>query len=128
MNIVIVSGAVIIENNNVLVIKHGDDHFWKFPGGRLEDSDEFNLEKTARREAKEEIGVELKIIRPMKTMLSKKGDLTVVLAHWLAKRIGEVTPGSDVKAWQWLDIRRLPDDISPNIRPIIEEYLAEQHA
>ena len=30
--IIIVSGPVIIENNKVLLNKHGEDNFWKFCG------------------------------------------------------------------------------------------------
>ena len=46
------------------------------------------------------------------------------LVHYLAKRVGEVKPGEDIREWTWLDINKLPDDIAPNIQPIIEEYLA----
>lgn len=35
--IIFVSGPVIIEDNNVLLDKHGDDKFWKFCGGKFED-------------------------------------------------------------------------------------------
>jgi len=34
--LIIASGPVIIENGKVLLNKHGDDKFWKFLGGKVE--------------------------------------------------------------------------------------------
>ncbi|MBI5037617.1 MAG: NUDIX hydrolase [Candidatus Kerfeldbacteria bacterium] len=123
MNPIIAAGPVIIENDKVLVNKHGDTPFWKFPGGRLETFDELDLAKCAAREVKEEMGVEIEIIRPMSTLMTKKGDDVIVLVHYLAKRIGEVRPGSDIREWTWLDIHHLPADVAPNVQQIVEEYL-----
>jgi 8-oxo-dGTP pyrophosphatase MutT (NUDIX family) len=43
-NIIIASGPVIVENYKVLLNQHGDDSFWKFCGGRVEEG-EFNLKQ-----------------------------------------------------------------------------------
>jgi len=126
MEFIIVSGPVIIENDKVLVNKHGDTNFWKFPGGRVEDFRELDLEKHAKREAKEELGIDVEIIRPLKTLMTTKDDKVVILVHYLAKRLGEIKPGQDIREWKWLDIHNLPEDVGPNIKPIIEEYLAEE--
>ena len=123
MEFIIASGPVIIENDKVLVNKHGDTDFWKFPGGRVEDFGILDLKEHAKREVKEEMGIEVEIIKPMSTLMTKKGEAVVILVHYLAKRVGEVQPGSDIREWKWLDIHHLPDDIGPNIRPIVEEYL-----
>ncbi len=123
MEIIIAAGPVIIENNKVLVNKHGDTDFWKFPGGRVDDDNELDLREHAKREAKEEMGIEIEIIRPMSTLMTKKDKSTVVLVHYLAKRIGEIQPGEDIREWKWIDIHNLPEDVGPNIGPIIEEYL-----
>ena len=124
MEIIIASGPVIIEDDKVLVNKHGDTDFWKFPGGQVQDFSELSLEEHARREVKEEMGIDIEIIKPMTTTLARKDDTIVVLVHFLANRIGEVELGEDIREWAWLDIHDLPDDIAPNIGPIIEEYLA----
>ena len=42
--IVIASGPVIVENNKVLLNKDKKDNFWKFCGGRIEET-ETNLKK-----------------------------------------------------------------------------------
>ena len=125
MNIIIAAGPVIIENNKVLVNKHGDTDFWKFPGGKMENFDDLDLQNVAKREVKEEMGIDIEIIKPMSTLMAKKDDQAVVMVHFLAKRIGEINPGEDIREWQWLDINDLPEDIGPNIRPIIEEFLSD---
>ena len=130
MNIIIASGPVIIENNKVLLNKHGDDNFWKFPGGRIDPVDygvDFtdplnSLETACAREVKEEMDLEIKIIKPLKPMLVPKpnsSDTQVVLIHFLAERIGEIKPGSDIKEWNWFDLNDLPPDLAPNIRPVL---------
>ena len=123
METIIAAGPVIIENDKVLLNKHGDTDFWKFPGGTVEDNGELDLREHAKREAKEEMGIEIEIVRPMSTLMTKKDQSVVVLVHYLAKRIGEIQPGEDIREWEWLDIHNLPDDVAPNIKPIIEEYL-----
>ncbi|MDP2684784.1 MAG: NUDIX domain-containing protein [bacterium] len=123
MKTIIAAGPVIIEDNKVLVNKHGDTDFWKFPGGKVKDFNEMDLREHAKREVKEEMGIDIEVIKPMSTLLSRKGEDIVVLVHYLAKRIGEIKPGDDIREWKWLDINDLPDDVGPNIRPIIEEYL-----
>ncbi len=125
METIIASGPVIIENKKVLLSQHGDDSFWKFPGGRIEDFDFENetdaLESACIRRVKEEMGIKVEIIRPLKPMLVKKDENTlVILIHYLAKRIGEIKPGDDILKWDWIDIENLPDNCAPNIKPVIE--------
>ncbi len=127
MHFIIASGPVIIEDNKVLLNKHGDDNFWKFIGGKIESfdfEDPLNsLENACRREAKEEMGVDIEIIRPLKPMMFQKPndpDTQVILIHYLAKRIGEIKPGADIQDWNWFDINNLPADCAPNITPVIE--------
>ena len=124
--IAIVSGPVIVENNKVLLNKHGDDNFWKFCGGRVEDFNELSLEEHAKREVKEEMGIEIEIIRPLKPMMVEVNGKLVILIHYLANRVGEIKPGSDIKEWDWFDIDNLPEDCAPNIKPVIEEYLKSE--
>jgi len=126
--IIIASGTVIIENNKVLLNKHGDDDFWKFCGGRVED-DESNLKDAAIREVKEEMGIEIEILDEEPYFYYVEKDIeekrvSVILAHFLAKRIGEINPGSDIREWQWLDIDDLnKENIAPNVLPVIKHFL-----
>lgn len=124
--IIIASGPVIVENGKVLVNKHGDTNFWKFCGGRVEDFNE-SLWEAAQREAKEEVGVELELLDPEPYLMhtSKQTDAGVVdvlLVHFLAKRIGDVKPGPDIRETTWLDTSGLPEDLGPNIVPALRHF------
>ena len=124
---IIVSGPVIVENNKVLLNKDGKDDFWKFCGGRVEGSD-INLKDTAIREAKEEMGIEIDILdnNPYFFYIEKENERrmgSIVLAHFLAQRIGEIIPGQETKEWRWLDINDLnKENLAPNIKPTLEYF------
>lgn len=124
--IIIASGPVIVENNKVLLNQHGDTAFWKFCGGQVEDY-ETNLIENARREAREEMGIDIEILdeNPFITFTRKEKDgvmIDIILVHFLAKRIGEITPGEDIRQWDWLDINNLPENLAPNIKPVLEHF------
>lgn len=121
-NVVIASGPVIIKDNKVLLNKHGESQLWKFPGGDITEP-EGNLEAWAERKVKEEMGLEVKIIRPLKPMILWRDDEVVILIHYLAELKSEkIKPAYYIKEHALLDIDNLPADCSPNIKPVIEEY------
>ena len=125
--IIIASGPVIVEDNKVLLNQHGDTNFWKFCGGRVEDF-ETDLIENAKREAKEEMGIELEIISeaPFITFTRKnapEGRIDVMLVHFLAKRIGEIKPGADIREWRWIPLEALPNEnLAPNIMPTLSHF------
>ncbi len=121
-NSIIASGPVIIENNKVLLVKerkHNKITQWFFPGGEVEDFDA-GLEQACRRETKEEMGIEIEIIKPLKTILLKQNNKLIILIHYLAKRIGEIQPGKNIIQWDWIDINNLPDDCADNVYEVIK--------
>lgn len=125
VKITIASGPVIIHENKVLLDKH-DDPFWKFPGGSVQDDESFHV--TAIREAKEELGLVVKLSDdPFIVAFDReyKGlKEYVVLIHYLAS-IGDmnVTPGKDVTAWEWFDVNNLPQDVAPNVKSVVEHFI-----
>jgi 8-oxo-dGTP pyrophosphatase MutT (NUDIX family) len=124
--IIIASGPVIVEDGKVLLNKHGDTPFWKFCGGRVED-DDANLIENARREAKEEVGIDFEVLddMPFITFTRKEtseGVIDIILVHFLAKRIGEIAPGSDIREWAWHPLNDLPPDLGPNIIPALKHF------
>ena len=126
IKIIIASGPVIVENGKVLLNKHGEDSFWKFCGGKVEDYTT-NLAENARREVKEEMGLAIDIIdeRPHIMHVTKKlpkGDIDVIPVHFLAKRVGEIVPGADIREWKWFDVDDLPDDIAPSVKPVLKHF------
>ena len=124
IRVTIASGPVITEKGKVLVDKHGDDKFWKFPGGRQLDNNNF-LENT-KREVKEELGIEVTLKEEPCVMAfeREKNNIKeyVILIHYLAKRKGEIKIGRDIREFKWLDIKNLPEDCAPNIKPVLEYF------
>lgn len=123
--IIIASGPVIVENNQVLLNQHGDTDFWKFCGGRTQDNE--SLIETAERRAKEEMGITIEIIdfTPFITHTLKEtadGKIDVILVHFLARRIDEIHPGIEIREWSWHAINNLPINLAPNIRPALANF------
>lgn len=125
--IIIASGPVIVEDNKVLLNQHGDTTFWKFCGGRVEDF-ESDLIANAKREVKEEMGIEIEVLdeAPFITYAKKQteeGNIDVILVHFLAKRAGEIKPGEDIRKWEWLALNNLPtNELAPNILPTLKYF------
>jgi 8-oxo-dGTP pyrophosphatase MutT (NUDIX family) len=124
--IIIASGPVIVENNKVLLNQHGDTNFWKFCGGRVED---FNTDliENARREVKEEMGISIEVLNESPFIMhtvkkSPKGNIDVILVHYLSKRVGEIKPGVDIREWNWFSLKNLPTNLGPNILPALKHF------
>lgn len=119
VEVTMASGPVIIQDGKVLLDKHGDDDFWKFPGGRQKDGE--SMQETAQREAKEELGIDVTLEGDPVIMILEMEGKHVTLIHYKASFSGEITPGRDVREWAWHDVNNLPEDCAPNIKPIIEK-------
>ena len=126
---IVASGAVILDNDNVLLVKQIKKNgisLWMFPGGKVHDIHE-TFEETCIREAKEELGIDIEISRPLATLLVERPDDTgyAFLIHFLATTDSEITPASNISEWKWIDIHALPDDCAPNVQEVIYQYLEE---
>ncbi|HCU70463.1 MAG TPA: hypothetical protein DIC35_01760 [Candidatus Moranbacteria bacterium] len=125
--IIIASGPVIVENNKVLLNQHGDTEFWKFCGGRVENFDD-NLIEAAKREAREEMGIGIEILdeKPFLFHTTKEipeGKIDVILVHYLAKRIGDIIPGKDIRKWNWIPLDELEkENLAPNILSTLKHF------
>lgn len=120
----VTSGPVIVEDKKVLLNKSGEDDFWKFCGGQIEENE--NLIKTAKRRSKEEMSLEIEITNPkpflMYTQKPNEPEIDVILVHFLAKRANEIQPGEMVKEWDWFDVENLPQNLAPNITPTLKHF------
>jgi ADP-ribose pyrophosphatase YjhB (NUDIX family) len=123
--IIIASGPVIVENNKVLLDKDNKEDIWKFCGGRVKDNE--SLLDTAKRRSKEELGIDIEFLdeNPYMTFTEKEtaeGSTDVILAHFLARADGEIKPGKDIKEWNWFDLNNLPENLGPNILPVLHHF------
>ena len=125
------SGPVIIEDGKVLLNReiHEEQEgnicgqFFLFPGGRMEMEDA-TPEETCIREVKEELGIDIEIIKPLRTLVIpsiSEPEKRVVVVHFLAKRLTEVQPSEATIEWGWYDINDLPKNCGPNVYTIIED-------
>ncbi|EKD46499.1 MAG: hypothetical protein ACD_67C00213G0003 [uncultured bacterium] len=74
------------------------------------------------------MGIEIEITNQapffLYTTKEKEGEkIDVVLIHFLAKRIGEIKPGTDVREWKWIPISELENhELAPNIIPTLKHF------
>lgn len=132
----VASGPVIIQKRQgqlqTLLVKHGDkppkELKWKFCGGKLLKG--WDLKENAIREAKEEIGVTIKIIGELPVMAlwqenpetgREKPEL-IILVHYLATINRQPRPNKEILAINWFNINHLPADSAPNVKSIIQAY------
>lgn len=125
--LIIAAGPVIVEGGKVLLNKDLKDSFWKFCGGRVED-DEFNVKNVASREVKEEMGLEIEFLNeaPYFFYTEKEKDgqnISVILIHFLAKRLNEINAGKETVDWRWIDLNDLKkEELAPNIIPTLKHF------
>ena len=136
-NAMVASGPVVVQKRDgvlkTLLVKHGEKPVaelkWKFPGGKLIQG--MTLEANAVLEAKQEVGVTVTLHSAIKPMVlwnevPETGTGTpevIVLVHFLATISEEPVGGSEILSMEWFPLDALPADASPNIAPVIAEYL-----
>lgn len=124
----IACGPVIIEDGKLLLNKEVKEYGitqWLFPGGKIEETDN-SLEDTCIREAKEELGIDVVLTKPLKTVEVNHRGKDWKLYHFLATRAGEIKPGKNIAEWGWHDIHNLPPDCAPNVYEVIDDYLKNE--
>ena len=122
--IIIASGPVIVEKGKVLLNKHGEDSFWKFPGGSA-DNMEHDLQEVAKMEAKSEMGVDIEITDQEPFIVhTKKDEVDVLLVHYNAKRTNEdIAPRDDIREWKWMPLKDLEkEELGPNIESTLVHF------
>lgn len=122
-----VSGPVIIENGKVLLNREKEEdgkgeEYFMLPGGQMDPGE--TPEEACKREVMEELGLEIEIIRKLQTVEAPHlvlPGVTVVLHHFLAKRLNEVVPGEETLEWGWYSLDNLPPTTAPSTKKMLEE-------
>lgn len=129
MKTIIASGAVVLNEGKVLLIKDRKDPFYKIPGGTVKEGED--LERTCIREFEEETRGKIDIIKPLSPMVlyknpKTKEEMTLVLIHYLARLSNpkQLAPGKGIEKVEWinvLDLKRERYEIAPNIEYLIKK-------
>ncbi len=121
--------GLIFEDDHLLIQRRPDEGLlgglWEFPGGKQEEGE--SLEAACRREAKEELGVELTVEEPFYTLSHAYSHFKITL-HAFRCRIASGTPTSrEDQPLRWAKIEELDDYAFPRAnRRLIEELKRRQ--
>ncbi len=102
---------ILVEGGKVLLVKRGREPFkgeWAIPGGRIEDGE--TAEQCAKREMKEETGLDVELIGLTGIYSDPSRDPRgIIAAAWLVKRTGgTLRGGDDADEARWFPLDRLP--------------------
>jgi ADP-ribose pyrophosphatase YjhB (NUDIX family) len=129
--ILMVGAAVLIvdEQNRLLLMKRSDSGCWGPPGGATEPGEV--VEDAARRETFEETGLQVGEMMlfgvfsgPELSYKYPNGDevYNVTIVYLSRDASGEVRLNGEHTEWRWSSPDKIPDDLSPPIIPVIEEF------
>ncbi|MGL5111432.1 MAG: (deoxy)nucleoside triphosphate pyrophosphohydrolase [Flavobacterium sp.] len=121
-----VTCAIIMINNKILVTQRSEQMKsplkWEFPGGKLEPGE--NAIDCIKREIKEEINIEIEIVRELSNSIYNYGTFTINLIPFLSKYVsGEIilAEHNDYKLLDKPELLHL--DWAEADVPIVEEFL-----
>jgi 8-oxo-dGTP pyrophosphatase MutT (NUDIX family) len=122
---------IINRHDQLLMLKRNDNGCWGVPGGAMELGE--SLEDTARRETNEETGIAIKDLELFGIYSGQElyyrnpnGDEVYnVSVVYLTRNISETIEVNLIehREYQYFDIRNLPTEISPPIRPILRDLV-----
>src|SRR5215208_2895731 len=129
--VVLVGAAILVvdENNRLLMMKRSDNDCWGIPGGSLEPGEV--VEDAGKREALEETNLEIGetalfgvFSGPELYYKYPNGDevYNIVIAYVARNWSREIILNEEHTQWNWFAANEIPDDVSPPIIPIIEQY------
>lgn len=120
---------VIIEvQEGIILIKRKNPPYgWAIPGGFVDYGEA--LEDAIIREAKEETGLDIKLIRQFHTYSNPKRDPRhhTVSTIFIATADGEPKAGDDAKKVKIFTKNTLPEDIAFDHRQILEDYFSGKY-
>jgi 8-oxo-dGTP pyrophosphatase MutT (NUDIX family) len=115
--------------HRLLMMKRSDDGCWGLPGGGLELGEA--VETAARREVREETGLELGKMRlfgifsgPEFFYRYPNGDeiYGVMIVYLASDWHGDICLNNEHMEWCWFAVAEIPEDVNPLINPVIEKF------
>ncbi len=129
--IMMVGAAVLVvdKQNRLLLMKRSDSGCWGPPGGAVEPGEK--VENAAKRETLEETDLEICDMSlfgvfsgPELYYKYPNGDeiYNVTIIYMSGNWRGDVKINDEHTEWHWFEVGQIPEDISPPIRPVIEQF------
>jgi mutator protein MutT len=129
--ILMVGAAILVvdSENRLLMLKRSDSGCWGLPGGATEPGEV--VEQAAKRETREEAGIEVDEMTlfnvfsgPALYYKYPNGDevYNVTIIYLSRSWRGHVTLNEEHTEWNWFPADELPEDVSPPIKPVIEQF------
>ncbi|MEW6068400.1 MAG: NUDIX hydrolase [Nitrospirota bacterium] len=120
---------IIIKNNNgiILIKRKNPPEGWALPGGFVDYGE--TLEQAAIREAKEETGVDVELIRQFHAYSDPKRDMRhhTITIVFIAKAKGIPVAGDDAKEIGIFNKDNMPERIAFDHRDIINDYFTGRY-
>ncbi len=120
---------IIIEyKGGIILIKRKNPPLgWALPGGFVDYGE--SLEACAIREAKEETGLDIKLLRQFHTYSDPKRDprFHTITTVYIAKGEGELKAGDDAKEVGLFYRDNLPDNIAFDHKEILVDYFTKRY-
>lgn len=115
------SGNLIVEDGKILLLYRDEEDHWEVPGGKFEPQE--SPTEAAKREAKEEIGVEVELEKPFYSG-EFQHDGEVYLWHGYISKIRDGKPSIQEKekfsSMKWFAGDELDElDLAPNLQMIL---------
>ena len=120
---------VVDGNNRLLMMRRSDSGCWGIPGGSVEPGEV--VESAAKRETAEEANLEVVEMSlfgvfsgPELFYEYPNGDevYNVIIVYLSRDWHGEVKLNDEHTEWRWFTANEIPEDVSPPIRPVIEQF------
>jgi len=129
--ILMVGAAILVldEQNRLLLMKRSDSGCWGLPGGATEPGEV--VEDAAKRETLEETSIKIGEMSlfgvfsgPELYYKYPNGDevYNVTIIYVSCDWHGEVKLNDEHTEWRWFASSEIPEDVSPPIRPVIEQF------
>lgn len=123
--------ALIEKNGEFLLIERRIPQrklVWSFPGGVVED-DDLSYEDAVKREAKEEVGLDVEVIE--KLFERKHPETFVQLVYFYCRPIGGnegVGTGqeSEIKEIKWVPVEKVLDYFTSDVSPTIRKFITSR--
>jgi ADP-ribose pyrophosphatase YjhB (NUDIX family) len=120
--------AIIEINNGIVLIKRKNPPYgWAFPGGFVDYNE--SLEDAVRREAKEETGLEIELIRQFHTYSEPTRDPRhhTVSTIFTARATGTPVAADDAQKIGIFTEHTLPEEIAFDHRQILADYFSGKY-